>query len=162
MAFSVKSTPLRDRVEKVIEDLNRTKLEVGWFQSTKYPDGTPVAGVAMVHEFGSPSNNIPPRPFMRPSQKKDGPRWRRFLADSAKRAINEGADISVLLDQLGNAVAGDIRKSISNVYAPPLRKKTVDTKRRKLVNAVGATSLTKPLVETGMMIGSVTHEVSKE
>jgi hypothetical protein len=48
--------------------LSAGELQVGFMENADpYPDGTPVALVAAVQEFGSPSNGIPPRPFMRPA-----------------------------------------------------------------------------------------------
>ncbi|KAG1305014.1 hypothetical protein G6F62_015645 [Rhizopus arrhizus] len=40
-------------------------LRVGFLENAKYPDGTPVAMVAAINEFGRPDHNQPPRPFFR-------------------------------------------------------------------------------------------------
>jgi len=43
---------------------------VGISGDIKYPDGTSVSLVAMVHEYGSPSRGIPARPLFRPTRQK--------------------------------------------------------------------------------------------
>ncbi len=51
------------RLQKALSAADKSDLQVGWFESAKYDDGTPVAGVAAIQEFGSAKNRIPPRPF---------------------------------------------------------------------------------------------------
>ena len=43
---------------------------VGIDNGAQYEDGTSVALVAVVHEYGSPSRNIPARPLFRPTRQK--------------------------------------------------------------------------------------------
>ena len=40
-------------------------LRVGFLENAKYPDGTPVAMVAAIQDYGAPGAGIPPRPFFR-------------------------------------------------------------------------------------------------
>lgn len=45
-------------------------VDVGWFESERYPNGTPIAWVAMLNEYGHVSRGkyhgtVPPRPFFR-------------------------------------------------------------------------------------------------
>ena len=44
-------------LEKLADQIKKSKLEVGFFESAKYPDGTPVAYVAAIQEFGNPAGD---------------------------------------------------------------------------------------------------------
>ena len=56
-----------------------TSLRVGFFENSVYPNGQKVAEVATIQEYGAPSKNIPPRPFMRPTQENHGNEWMQAL-----------------------------------------------------------------------------------
>ena len=43
------------------------RVRVGFFSTAKYDDGTSVANVAGIQEFGAPAVGIPERPFFRQS-----------------------------------------------------------------------------------------------
>lgn len=153
---------VREKFFEAMQGLAGAELRVGFFPQSKYPnkDQTPVAFVAAVHELGSPARGIPPRPFIRPAIADNRQRWLLNLA-SASRAIVAGKlETEVALEMFGLAVVGDIKKSISKVSAPPLSPKTVKAKRRKLADGSGATNLDKPLIETGLLLNSVNHEVT--
>ena len=60
-----------------IRDIQSKKLRVGWFDTARYQDGTPVAYVAAIQEFGHGA--IPPRPFMRPTIAQQRQAWRDTL-----------------------------------------------------------------------------------
>src|SRR5207253_956193 len=38
-------------------------LKVGFLENARYPDGTPVAMIGLIQNFGAPGAGIPPRPF---------------------------------------------------------------------------------------------------
>ncbi|WP_237184455.1 hypothetical protein [Rodentibacter caecimuris] len=48
---------------------------VGVIENQHYDDDTPVAYIAAVHEYGSESNNIKPRPFFRPTISEKQKEW---------------------------------------------------------------------------------------
>lgn len=162
MPVTRKGGPGRHRFNQAMKDIKTHTLQVGFFESAKYPDGTPVALVAAAHEFGVPSRGLPARPFMRPTIASRKKHWSAYLAKLAANILTGEDTVEAGLEKLGLAVAGDIKKTISKVTEPELKKKTVAAKRRKLVRASGKTNLTKPLIETGVMIASVTHEVHKK
>lgn len=105
---------------------------------------------------------IPARPFMRPAVADNRAEWRKKLGDRAKDVLQGDAPPDHMLDQFGLAVSGDIRKAITKVISPPLSPKTIKRKMRKLKGKRGPGSVTKPLVDTGLMLSSVTHEVTKK
>lgn len=120
-------------------------VRVGFFAGASYPDGTPVPLVAAINEFGAPSRGQPPRPFFRNMVAKEGPGWPAAVAANL-RANNYDAQVS--LDQIGQAIAGQLQQSIVDLQDPPLKASTV---RRK--------GFTKPLIDTGVMLQSVGYEV---
>lgn len=58
------------KVLAAIKGLDGLEGKTGWFETARYPDGTAVAYVATIHEFGTP--RIPARPFMRPAVDVEG------------------------------------------------------------------------------------------
>lgn len=147
------------RINTAIKSLKATELQVGWFPGARYEDGTPVAFVATIHEFGSPKNNIPPRPFMRPTIARERERWGEFIEQEAKKIVGGVQTAPGMFEKLGLNVSGEIARSITNVTQPPLKAATIEAKKRKLANKRTTGALSKPLVETGLMLASVTHVV---
>ena len=133
--------------------------KVGWFESARYEDGTPVAMVAAIHEFGAPGAGIPPRPFMRPTIAAEQDNW-RALAKQGAMAILKGTHTTAqVMEGIGLQAAGDIARTISQVMEPPLKPATVAAKRRKRANKGVTGNLSKPLVDSGLMISTVTNTV---
>lgn len=60
-----KPGPGAERIRLLLAGVTNKVGKVGFFPSSKYEDGTPVAYVAIIQEFGSPEQGIPPRSFMR-------------------------------------------------------------------------------------------------
>jgi len=168
--------------EKVLENIlsglsGDSQCKVGFTEQAKYPDGTPVAYVAVIQEFGD-GKSIPPRPFMRPTVARDNPKWRE-LAEKGARSIARGNDtIETVLDKLGGVAAGGVKRSIQEVTSPALSPVTLVLRKwrregRKITGAtVGQAAAyanspgadfsgapTKPLVDEGIMFGAVTHAV---
>lgn len=66
-----------------------------------------------MQEFGSPSNGIPPRPFMRPAvAEKSRARARELGIEMAKSNLNA----TTALGQVGKLMEGDIRDAIIDVW----------------------------------------------
>ena len=120
-------------------------LRTGFLENATYPDGTPVALVAAVNEFGRPERNQPPRPFFRAmiAEKQKG--WPRALGALAK---SNDYDIDKTLGQMGEGIKGQLQESIRQLDIPPLAPVTVARK-----------GFDKPLVDTGHMMNSVDYEV---
>jgi hypothetical protein len=125
---------------------NPASLRVGFFENAKYPDGTPVAMIAAIQDFGAPSVGIPPRPFFRNMIAAKSGEWPAAIAESLRQ---EDYDAARALALAGDAIAGQLRQSIIDTNTPPLAPATI---RRK--------GFDKPLVETGHMLNSVSFEVS--
>lgn len=142
-----------------VREMGKHKLRVGWGSEQQYESSVPVAGIAAQNEFGNPAKNIPPRPFMRPAMHKQGDNWTKTLAHGFKQVYQGRLTFpQVLNDMTGQLVIGDIKKEISEVTSPPLSPKTIKAR----MNARGAkkatASLTKPLIDTGVMFNSIISE----
>lgn len=144
-------------IDNLIDKITSKKLEVGFFEHSAYEDGTPVAGVASVQEFGSVANNIPPRPFFNPTLEDNEKKYAKIMAKNFENILEGKTNTSQALGQIGEFVKGDIQESIRAVTSPTLSKRTIAARAKK--NSKGKASA-KPLVDTGLMIQSVDYEVS--
>lgn len=143
-------------------ELSQAVAKVGFFGTAKYPDGTPVAYVASIHEFGYTEGGIPPRSFMRTTAAEQGPNWDEAMAKGAK-AIAKGKFTGVqVMDAVGQLAAGDIRKKISKIQSPPLKESTVNARKRRYKDKKTTGNLTKPLVDTAVMVNAVTNIVERK
>lgn len=155
--------PAAPLLKTIIEGFGDLRLRVGFFDTARYPDGTPVAYVAAIHEFGAPGQGIPPRPFMRPAAEQNGPEWNRQMAAGAAAVARGAYTPQQVLDQIGGLAAGNVSEAIAAVTAPPLKEATIEAKARKYADggAKGPGSLGKPLVESGLLIQSPTYVVDR-
>lgn len=143
--------------KKYIKNLKeKTNLQVGWFENSRYDDDTPVAAVAAQNEYGAPDRNIPPRPFMRPTVTEHEKEWVNTFSKLIKKST-----LTNSFEQLGLVVSGQIRAKIASIWEPPLSPVTIRNRlARYSTGTKGAkSSISKPLVDTGVMISSVSYKV---
>ena len=139
------------RFELAMKQLGGLQTKVGWFASSKYPDGTPVAYVAAIQEFGYAQGGIPPRPTIRPTIEAQQGAWRNIMGQ-AVRGIPKGTRTAFdCMELLGLQAAGDIRASIAALTSPALKPATLAARRRR------GNSSTKPLVDTRVLLPTLTH-----
>ena len=175
--------PGAEKLRTLLQGLGNKATRVGFAESAKYEDGTPVAYVAAIQEFGDPSHSIPPRPFMRPTVDRDTGTWKATATQGAQAILAGKSDSATVMDAIGQQAAGGIRKSITLVQSPPLSYTTLLLRKQKR----GGTAITgksvgeafrsasfvgprtkgdktgdvsgvstKPLVFDGILLGSVT------
>lgn len=142
-----------------LKEIDGKQLQVGWFASSVYPNGTPVALVASAQEFGSTINNIPPRPFMRPTIAREESAWKALLLSGSKAVLKGNSTVDDVYNALGLQAAGDIAKTIASITTPPLKPATIAARARKRKDRTITDTLKKPLVDTALMINTVTHVV---
>jgi hypothetical protein len=143
-----------DALRRAIADLKRKELRVGWFDTARYQDGTPVAYVATIQEFGHRA--IPPRPFMRQTIAEQRAAWQASLKAGSRHVMTGALSVDQLLGQFGMAVAGEIATTISRITHPPLSPRTIAARQAK--KKTPGVSV-KPLVDTGLLIQSVSSQV---
>lgn len=148
-----------EAMRQAIKDLETKKVEVGFFETSKYDDaaGTPVAYVAAIQEFGYPEGGIPARPFMRPTQVANSSKWTQQLAAGSKMVVAGKLTVPQMLGQFGEQVVGQVKETIASVETPPLSESTIAARKRAR-KSPGVS--TKPLVDTALMLGSVQSKVS--
>lgn len=120
-------------------------VRVGFLENARYPDGTPVAMIAVLQDLGAPGAGIPPRPFFRNMIVQKAPEWGPAIG---ALLVDNDYDVERVLQLAGQAIAGQLRQSIVDTNDPPLAPSTI---RRK--------GFAKPLVETGHMLNSIDYEV---
>jgi hypothetical protein len=142
----------RRRNEKImqsIRDADKLKLRVGFFPSAQYPDGTHVAYIASIQEFGCPQRSIPPRPFMRVTIANQRQQWKEIFSKGFKKAMKGEIAFHAVMDTLGLKASTDCQKTISLLTAPPLSELTMLLRKYKMdQNAAG-----KSMQITGAIVG---------
>ncbi|MDY8913955.1 hypothetical protein UZS93_14145 [Escherichia coli] len=173
--------PMAERLRQATAELQRKTVKVGWFESAKYEDGTSVAYVASLNELGKNA-----RPFMRPTIADRAQVWKSVGKKGAKQVINGEATAGYMFELIGLQASGDIAKTITKITDPPLSPVTLLLRKRKKagdkitgktvgeahreVNFVGPRRKsdktldfsgvsTKPLVDTGIMLNTLTYVV---
>lgn len=138
-----------------LADLGKLEAQVGWLDSSKYEDGTPVALAAATQEFGSAARGIPPRSFIRPAINEGRAEW-SAAAQSGFIAVANGRYTALnVIDLIGNAAAGLVRQKISELNSPPLDPVTIAARKRKGITG------TKPLVATTLMLTTLTSKTER-
>ena len=62
-------------LERAPKEFENMVAQVGIPSGIQYEDGTDVAFVAAIHEFGAPAANIPARPFIMPTVAEQKDQW---------------------------------------------------------------------------------------
>ena len=160
----------------------------GWINGAVYDNGMKVAHVAAINEFGATIQHpggtpygpngfvpksegeglpvtgpheivIPPRPFMRPTIDKQRDNWFRALEDGSKKILRGKATATQVLGTVAQKAADDVAETISQIQTPPLAKSTVAARKSKRADKKTVGNLTKPLVDTGILINSISGKV---
>lgn len=164
MATVTVTKSVNQNIENAIKALKNKSVNIGWFPSSRYEDGTPVAYIATIQEYGYAPKNIPPRPFMRPTVIRCENQWKRLARGYASEIIHGKRTVEGALDLLGADIQAEVRRSIQLVREPVLKRRTIEARIARSKNYRRATKsqalgLTKPLVDTGYMLATVSHEI---
>lgn len=169
----------RGVVDKMLIDLEKANVRVGWFESSKYNDDnqTPVAYVAAINELGPHA-----RPFMRPTADAKDAEWSALMFNLSKQVVRGVLTVNQALDGVGLMVGADIQKTISTITSPPLSIITLMARKFRstggkvtgktigefaaFLDHAGEAGVdvsgvsTKPLNDTGYMLATVSSSVS--
>ena len=145
MAKVIGGDQLGPHLEGMAQRLGKANtVEIGFLGGATYPDGTSVAMVAAINEFGT--RKQPARPFFRTMIAARQGEWGDAIAANLKaNDYNAGTT----LEQVGAAIAGQLRQSIATFDGAPLAASTVKAK-----------GFAKQLIDTGVMSNSVDHVVN--
>jgi hypothetical protein len=143
------------KLKSQIERVGNMHARVGIFSDkggSADHDGSTILEIAAVHEFGSPKNNIPERSFIRSTFDKKEKELTRVVAGLSNKVMEMKMSFEKAYDILGTWGAGQVKASVQSGphLPPPLKPATIARKKS-----------TRPLIDTGRMIGAVTHEVKK-
>lgn len=163
-----------------LKALDGVEAKAGVFESAHYADGTPVAYVLAIQEYGA--GKIPPRPTGRPTVEAKKAEWLAQLEAGARAVLNGEATAIQVLELTALGAAGDWAKAIEALHAPALSQLTLALRAWKRENPgkevtgsivgevaarlhAGTISIagisTKPLVETGQMFAALTGTAEK-
>ena len=120
-----KTSPLAVKLQAFVKDMADYKVQVGWFPTAKYPNGTPVAYIASIQVFGAPSRGIPARDFIRPTIAAKQGEWSQQLRYYASLIVKGQMDTRTALEGVAIVARGDIDKALATLRDPPLSKLTV-------------------------------------
>lgn len=141
------------QVRAVLKAAGNIQTRVGFFAHQTYNDGTPVAYVATIQEFGY--GPIPPRSFFRLTAQIKATEWARNVQGALASAVRAGSVDKLIanFNQVGAAAAANISHTISTIQSPPLAESTLAARQsRKKTPGVSS----KPLVDSGKLIASPT------
>jgi hypothetical protein len=168
---------MKDLIAKV-KKVNNTTVKVGWFGDHKYPNGTSVAYVATIQEFGYQGGgiNIPPRPFMRPAEADHKAEWNVLAAKQIDKYLHGLQSFDGMTDIIGQKIEDDIVDKIVNGDHAPLSQITlllrkwkregktinrsmVEMARKELAKNpdMSVSANDTPLNDTGLMIASISN-----
>lgn len=141
---------------KRVEALGKLKTEVGWQDTAKYPNGTPVALVAQTQEYGSPARHIPPRPMVRPTILAEKRAWSDSMGQGVKAVAQGKRSPLQVMQAIGELAAGDVRQAITQINSPVLADSTKASRKRRGLEP------NKPLQATGLMLTTCTSIVKEK
>lgn len=138
---SVESNFDLDEMIARLEAVDGREAEAGIF-------GGFAAKKAMWNEYGT-SRGIPARPFLRNTQYENERKWANDVGGDVLKVFTGNLSTTALMSQFGSKMADDIQKTIRAGNFVPLAPATVSRK-----------GSSQPLIDTGDMIGAVTHKES--
>ncbi len=164
---------LSQKLADIVEKLRSASfVDVGFLPGATYPDGTPVAMVAALNEYGhvmmppgslslsqrarkqlrkdqeGKGRVVPPRPFFREMISEESPHWG---ADIAALLKADDYKSSAALDKMGAVVKGELVQKIQTFEGAPLAPSTISRK-----------GFSKALIDTAQMQNSVDYAVDGE
>lgn len=140
-----------DKINARLEPLKKKVIQAG-ILGGQYVDGTNIAYVGAIQEFGAPAANIPPRPFMSTTSAERRKEWTRLYGEGIAAVAAGQLTADALMEQLGSLMAADIQHKISEINAPALSPITIMLR--------GMRSHDRGLVVTGKTVGEAARRVA--
>lgn len=111
-------------------------------------DGTKIAVIAAVQEFGSADGRIPERSFLRVPLSAEQKRFTETIRRMVPEVVHGTATTRQMLDMVGDQAVGVVQQAISEGIAPANAPSTVKRK--------GSST---PLVDTGALRQAITYVI---
>lgn len=167
---------------------NNYTIQAGWFENSRYDDGTPIGGIAAVQNYGAkiPVTDklrgyfganfnihfkkstqyliIPPTHFMENCVTKNTENWKAQIQKAWTSVFLGNIEPDNAMDNIGGIIASDIAQAIADVSGPPLSPITVRARLKTYKNqkVPEETGINKRLAGTGQMFNAVSHKVTKK
>lgn len=139
----------QQRLEKLLEKMAKAPhVAVGILQDKVVSKGFSMLDLALVHEFGSKDGRIPQRSFIRSTCDAKQKEHLNLMAKVQGMYLAGKIAMKQALHTIGSVVEKDIVQSINRGIEPDLKPATIKRKKSS-----------KPLIDTGRLKGSITHDV---
>lgn len=142
MAKVTRKTDAFRTVRAALKELDGVVGKVGYFDTAKYADGTPIAYVAAIQEMGYAAGGIPARPTLGPAIDANLDKYRKAMEYGAKKVLAGEITATEALELVVEAAAGDVRVAISELTDPPNAPSTIRQKGHS-----------KPLIGGSVVVG---------
>ena len=119
--------------------------------SNNHSEGITVFQIGMIHEFGAPEKNIPRRSFIRVPIENNIKEITKLIENNHKLVSENSMSAKVALDRIGLKAQNTIKKSF--------RDNDWKANSRATVKRKGSS---RPLINTGQLVGSISYIVEKE
>jgi len=156
MVSSIKVTDNSAQLARGVAALTKTDVLVGIPQEKDYRDPDPATGkptaignaaLAYIHNFGSPTQNIPARPHLEPGILDAEPKFMPYLKAAALEALKGSATgVERNLHAVGQIAVSGVQNKMQTGPFAPLDASTLAARRRR-----GRTG-TKPLIDTAQLL----------
>ncbi len=119
--------------------------------SNNHSEGITVFQIGMIHEFGAPEKNIPRRSFIRVPIENNIKEITKLIENNHRLVSENSMSAEVALDRIGIKAQNTIKESFRKNDWKPNSRATVKRK-----------GSSRPLIDTGQLIGSISYIVEKE
>ena len=119
--------------------------------SQNHSEGITVFQIGMIHEFGVPEKNIPRRSFIRVPIENNIKEITKLIENNHRLVSENAMSAKVALDRIGIKAQNTIKESFRKNDWKPLKRATIKRK-----------GSSRPLIDTGQLIGSISYIVEKE
>ncbi len=162
---SVKIISKRSNIKKILARLPKGIVVAGLpVTSGSYDSGETVVSVGTAHEFGVSERQtfeghngevtvsaIPERSFIRSTATENRKKWVKDVADSLPFILDGTMKPNTLLGAIGSIMERDIKQKIIDIQAPPNSPQVIADKGSN-----------NPLIDTGRLVRSITHELRED
>lgn len=163
-----------DAVLEALRQLGNREVLVGIPEEASGRDDVPFgnAGIGYLNEYGSPAQNIPPRPHLVPGVRSVDSQTLPELKEAAHAVLSgETSQAERHLNRAGILAAGGVKKFIDASGFTPLADSTVAARarrgrkgalqqlERRRAGEAPSTEGAKPLVDTGNYRNAITYVV---
>ena len=137
---------------------------IGLIDGATYSSGIPVAYVGYLNEYGG---HNPPRPFLKRTMEERYKVWLNVIAAAIKAQGFSESSVMTGFKRAGIVAVGDVKKTIK-AWSPsdprPNKPATIRRKARRARDGKGLKAINPNtvLIDTGIMMRSITYEVKRK